>query len=418
MKLSYFKHALVKNFLALSTLQGVNLILPFVTLPYLTRVLGVSNYGVVAMVYSIMQLLSVVCDYGFNLSATKEISLFRRNISKVNTIFSSILLAKVGLLIISLLILLILTTYVPVLATNKAAYFMGFGIVLGQVLTPTWLFQGMEKMKYITIVNLVSKSLFTLLIFVFIKNIEDFIYVPLLYSIGFVIAGILSLIFAYKEFGVTFYFTKWNNIIEQLKGSSQYFFSRASVALYTSSNNFIVGLVLGEFYAGIFGVAERLFTAMTVIYSPLSDAIYPYMVQKKDLNLFKKVFLSAIVFNCFVSLITIYFSSEIVYFVFGEGYEESAILLKYFCFLSLIIVPATFIGYPLLGAFGFEKYANYSVVIACIIHVIILFFISTFLSIYLMVLLLIFTQFIVLGIRYIGVRKFLKQQRFINKKAI
>ncbi|MCF7566773.1 oligosaccharide flippase family protein [Sabulilitoribacter arenilitoris] len=411
MKLSYFKHALVKNFLALSTLQGVNLILPFVTLPYLTRVLGVSNYGVVVMVYSIMQLLSVVCDYGFNLSATKEISLFRNNTSKINTIFSSILLVKAGLLIILLFILLILVIYVPVLAANKATYFMGFGIVIGQALTPTWLFQGMEKMKYITIVNLVSKSLFTLLIFVFIKNSEDFIFVPLLYSIGFILAGILSLIFAYKEFGVSFYFTKWVNIIEQIKNSTQYFFSRASVALYTSSNNFIVGLVLGEFYAGIFGVAERLFTAMTVIYSPLSDAIYPHMVQKKDLKLFKKVFLSAIIFNFFVSLITIFFSSEIIYFVFGEGYEESAVLLKYFCFLSLIIVPATFIGYPLLGAFGFEKYANYSVVIACIIHVIILVFISSFLSIYLMVLLLIFTQIIVLGIRFIGVSKFLKQQR-------
>ena len=91
MKLSYFKHVLVKNFLALSSLQAINLILPFITLPYLTRVLGVSNYGVVVMVYSIMQLLSVVCDYGFNLSATKEISLSRNNISKVNTIFSSVL---------------------------------------------------------------------------------------------------------------------------------------------------------------------------------------------------------------------------------------------------------------------------------------------------------------------------------------
>ncbi|WP_194768193.1 oligosaccharide flippase family protein [Tamlana sp. I1] len=414
MKLSFFKHVLVKNFLALSTLQGINLILPFVTLPYLTRVLGVSNYGVVVMVYSIMQLLTVVCDYGFNLSATKEISIFRDNTPRVNTIFSSILIVKLVLLLISFLILFVLTIYVPVLEANKTSYFMGFGIVIGQAITPTWLFLGMEKMKYITIVNLVSKTLFTFLIFFLIKNSEDFFYVPLLYSIGFVIAGILSLVFAYKEFGVSFYFIKKIDIIRQIKNSSQYFYSRASVALYTSSNNFIVGLVLGEFYAGIFGVAERLFTAMTVIYSPLSDAIYPYMVQKKDLKLFKKIFFSAIFFNSLVSLITMFFSNEIVYFVFGFGYEESAVLLKYFCFLSIIIVPATFIGYPLLGAFGFEKYANYSVVIACVIHMIILIFISSFLSVYSMVLLLIFTQIIVLSIRFLGVRKFLNKRRLIS----
>jgi PST family polysaccharide transporter len=290
MKLSYFKHVLVKNFLALSTLQVINLVLPFITLPYLTRVLGVSNYGVVVMVYSIMQFLSVICDYGFNLSATKDISLFRNNISKVNTIFSSVLIIKSGLLTISLLILVILTTYVPAIAANKMAYLMGFGIVIGQTLTPVWLFQGMENMKYITLVNLVSKSLFTILIFVFIKSPENFIFIPLLYSVGFIIAGVLSLVFAYKEFGVSFYFPKSINVIEQFKNSTQYFYSRASVAIYTSSNNFVVGIILGEFYAGIFGVAEKLFTAMTVIYSPLSDAIYPYMVQKKDLKLFKKIF--------------------------------------------------------------------------------------------------------------------------------
>ena len=418
MKLSYFKHVLVKNFLALSSLQAINLILPFITLPYLTRVLGVSNYGVVVMVYSIMQLLSVVCDYGFNLSATKEISLSRNNISKVNTIFSSVLIVKAGLLIISLLILFILTTYVPILATHKVAYLMGFGIVIGQTLTPIWLFQGMENMKYITLVNLVSKSLFTILIFVFIKTPEEFIFVPLLYSVGFIIAGVLSLVFAYKEFGISFSFTKRVNIVEQFKNSTQYFYSRASVALYTSSNNFMVGLILGEFYAGIFGVAEKLFTAMTVIYSPLSDAIYPYMVQKKDLKLFNKIFFTAIIFNLLVSLITLFFATEIVHFIFGEGYQESALLLKYFCVLALIIVPATFIGYPLLGAFGFEKYANYSVVIACGIHLIILICISSFLSIYSMVMLLIFTQIIVLSIRLFGVNEFLKQTGLINKKKL
>ncbi|MDG1329711.1 MAG: oligosaccharide flippase family protein [Flavobacteriaceae bacterium] len=418
MKLSYFKHVLVKNFLALSTLQVINLVLPFITLPYLTRVLGVSNYGVVVMVYSIMQFLSVICDYGFNLSATKDISLFRNNISKVNTIFSSVLIIKSGLLTISLLILVILTTYVPAIAANKMAYLMGFGIVIGQTLTPVWLFQGMENMKYITLVNLVSKSLFTILIFVFIKSPENFIFIPLLYSVGFIIAGVLSLVFAYKEFGVSFYFPKSINVIEQFKNSTQYFYSRASVAIYTSSNNFVVGIILGEFYAGIFGVAEKLFTAMTVIYSPLSDAIYPYMVQKKDLKLFKKIFFTTITFNLLVSLITLFFATEIVCFVFGEGYEESALLLKYFCILALIIVPATFIGYPLLGAFGFEKYANYSVVIASLVHLIILICISSFLSIYSMVLLLIFTQIIVLSIRFIGVNKFLKQKEFINKKQL
>ena len=288
---------------------------------------------------------------------------------------------------------------------------MGFGMVVGQTFTPIWLFQGMERMKYITIVNLVSKLTFTILIFVVIQASQDYIFVPLLYSIGFVIAGALSMFLAYREFGVFFSFPKWKHIKEQLNNSTQYFFSRAAIALYTSSNNFIVGLVLGEFYAGIFGVAEKLYMAMVVVYTPLSDAIYPHMVQKKDLKLFKKIFLSVVLISLFVSMMTFIFSTEIVYIVFGEGYGESAVLLKYFCFLAIVIVPTIFLGYPLLGAFGFEKHANYSVVIASLFHIVILLFIYPFLSIYSMVLLLIFTQIVVFTIRIHGLSIFLKQRR-------
>lgn len=417
MKLSFFKHILFKNFLALSILQIVNLILPFITLPYLARVLGVANYGVVVMVYSVMQLLFVINDYGFNLSATKEISVFRNNLIKVNTIFSSIIIIKIALLIISFLVLLILIYIVPIIQLNKEAYLMGFGMVIGQSFTPIWLFQGMEKMKYVTIVNLISKLTFTLLIFIVVKASSDYIFVPLLYSFGFVLAGIASMFFAYREFGVSIYIANWKDIKKQLKNSTQYFFSRAAIAAYSSGNNFIIGLALGEFYAGIYGVAEKLYMAMVVIYSPLSEAIYPYMVKSKDFKLFKKIISGVVLINLSVLLVTFIFSEEIVSFVFGEGYNESAKLLKYFCMLAFIIVPTIFLGYPLLGAFGFEKYANYSVVTGSIIHIIVLLFVYPFLSIYSMVILLIFTQIIVFSVRAYGVSLFLKSYKKIKEDS-
>jgi PST family polysaccharide transporter len=411
MKKTFFNHVLVKNFLALSTLQIVNLVLPFITLPYLARVLGVSNYGVVVMVYSIMQLLFVINDYGFNLSATKEISTHRNNINRIKSIFSSIISIKFLLLALSLLILLILTYTVPIIKVNKEAYFMGFGMVIGQSFTPIWLFQGMEKMKYITLVNLISKLTFTILIFVVIQASNDYIYVPLLYSIGFIVAGGFSIFLAYREFGVYYSIPKWYQIKEQIQNSTEYFLSRASIAVYTSSNNFVVGLVLGEFYAGIFGVAEKLYMAMVVVYSPLSDAIYPHMVKMRDIKLFKKIFLGVIIINLCVTTVCFIFSSEIVFFVFGEGYIESAVLLKYFCVLALIIVPTIFLGYPLLGAFGFEKHANYSVVIGSIVHIVILAILYPFLSIYSMALLLILTQIVVFTVRLHGLSMFFKQRK-------
>lgn len=408
MKKSILKNVLVKNFLALSTIQIANIILPFITLPYLARVLGVSNYGVVFMVYSVMQLLFVLNDYGFNLSATKEVSNHRLDIRKVNEIFSSIISIKIVLLLITFLLLAILGFTVPIISEHREAYFLGFGMVIGQTFTPIWLFQGMERMKYITIVNLVSKLTFTILIFVVINSSEDYIFVPLLYSIGFTISGFVSIYLAKKEFGVYFTTPKWFQIKEQLNNSTQYFLSRASIAAYTSGNNFIVGIFLGEYYAGIFGVAEKLYMAMIVVYTPLSDAIYPFMVKKRNIKLFKKIFIGVILVNLAVITFTYFFSGEIVNIIFGDGYSESAELLKYFCFLALIIVPTIFIGYPLLGAFGYEKHANYSVVAGSFIHFLVLLIVYPYLTIQLMVLLLIFTQVIVFSVRMHGVQKLIK----------
>ncbi|SNR24545.1 polysaccharide transporter, PST family [Maribacter sedimenticola] len=409
MKKTFLSNILVQNFLALSTIQIANLILPFLTMPYLARILGVSNYGVVLMVYSIMQLLFVLNDYGFNLSATKEISRERFNIKKVNLIYSSIISIKVILLIITFFLLLFMAKLIPIVEENKEVYFLGFGMVVGQTFTPLWLFQGMERMKYVAIVNLISKLTFTVLIFIIIKESKDYILVPLLYSIGFVIAATFSLYIAYKEFGIAYSIPNLRQIRIQINNSTQYFFSRASVSIYSQGNNFVIGLLLGEFYAGIFGVAEKLYTAMTIIYTPLSDAIYPYMVQKKDLKLFKKVLIGSMIFNVIVCTFTFLMASQIVIFVFGSGYEESSILLRLYCLLAVLLVPTTFIGYPLLGAFGYEKYANYSVVIASIIHIIILLIISTFLSVYIMIILLIVTQTIVFIIRMYGVRSLVKK---------
>lgn len=410
MKWSLLQHSIFKNFLALSTLQGINMVLPFVTFPYLTNILGVSNYGVVVMIYSIMQLLLVICDFGFDLSATKEISLFREHKHRIDQIFSSVLIIKFFLVVISFLLLVLLSSFVDVIANYRSAYFLGFGIVIGQAILPTWLFQGLEQMKYLTIINLISKSVFASFVFIVIKEPEDYKYVPLLYSIGFILSGIISLYIAFKKFHVKFYFIAIKNIVRQLKSSKHYFFSRISVALYTSSNNFIAGLIFGEFYAGIFGVAEKLYTAMTLIYVPLSNAMYPFMVKTKKIKLFKKIFFSALIFNVIVCLITFLMSKEIVLFVFGHGYTESAILLKYFCFLAFFTVPVYFLGYPLLGAFGFEKYANYSVVVASVLHCIFLALFYKSLTIYTIIVLLIFTQIVVLSIRLYGVKLFRKRQ--------
>ncbi|MFX7844873.1 oligosaccharide flippase family protein, partial [Acinetobacter baumannii] len=87
-----------------------------------------------------------------NFTATREVAVHKENNEKLNEIFSSIMIIKFFLLVISFIILLVLVSFFEKFSADPELYFLTFGTVLGQVLFPIWFFQGIEKMKYITII--------------------------------------------------------------------------------------------------------------------------------------------------------------------------------------------------------------------------------------------------------------------------
>ena len=184
---------MVINFISLVLLQGVNYLLPLLSFPYLFRVLGVERYGLATFGYSLMQYFVMFTDFGFNLSATKYISEHRSDLQKINTYLNSAMIGRFILCVISFLFLLALVSCVDKFKIDSSLYLLYFGIILGNVMFPMWFFQGMENMKYITVFNIVAKSLSFIPFFIFIRKPEDYLYVPICYSTGFILAGLVSL---------------------------------------------------------------------------------------------------------------------------------------------------------------------------------------------------------------------------------
>lgn len=398
---------LLENFFSLSALQVFGYVLPLITLPYLVRVLGVEKYGLIAFANSFIIYFQIFTDYGFNLSATRLISINRDDKHQVSKIFMSVMIIKSLLLILSFTILIVIITTVDKFTNNWLIYIFAFGLVFGNVLFPVWFFQGMEKMKYSTVLNIMAQVIFTLSIFVFIRNESDFLYVPLINSLGIMVAGVLSLIFIFRSFKVRLVLPEPKFLWETFKDSTQFFLSRASVSIYTSSNVFFLGLLTNDIMVGYYSAAEKIYVAAQGLYQPMIQTLYPFMSHKKNKLFYKKIFKFVVSINTILCIVLFILSGFLINFLFGSDFQESANILKIFCLALLVVAPSQLLGYPFLAALGHPKEANLSVILGSGFHLSMLLVLSLtmYFSIYSVAILVFITETIVLITRLHFIKK-------------
>ncbi len=366
---SKLKSPMAINFISLALLQGVNYLLPLLSFPFLFRVLGVERWGLVTFGYSLMQYFVMFTDFGFNLSATKYISEHRNDLQKINSYLNSAMIGRFILCGISLAILLALISYFDKFSTESTFYLLYFGIILGNVMFPMWFFQGMENMKYITVFNIVAKSLSFIPFFIFIRKPEDYIYVPIFYSIGFVLAGIVSLFIVYFKMGMKWYFTSISQISSSLKDSSAYFLARASTSLFTTSNSFLLGLVCGNTMVGYYSAAEKLYQAYNQLLSPFTGVLFPHIAKSRDVLFFKKIFYRITFTNLFCVAAALLLASYVLDIVYGTADPNILEVFRILVTACFVTIPSMLLGYPFLAAMGHPLYTNYTVMTTSVVHI-------------------------------------------------
>jgi polysaccharide transporter, PST family len=401
------KKKFLENFFSLSLLQGANYILPLITVPYLVRTIGIEKFGLISFASALTAYFVMLSDFGFCLSATRDIAVHREDSSKVSEIFCSVMIIKFVLIILCSLILLSLVFFVPRFKMDWYVYVLTFGMVIGHAVFPTWFFQGMEEMKYITILNVTAKSIFTASIIIFIRQPSQFYFVPIFNSSGFIIAGVIAQYLIYRKFKVRLYIPKLRVIIDKLKDSSQFFLSRVSASIFTTSNAFVLGLLTSNEIVGLYVAAEKIFVAFQQLYQPLNDVLYPYIAKERNLGFFRKIFYLAVSLNLLIATFVFIFSGSIVQLIFGSGFEITADILRIFSLTLVIVVPTVLLGYPYLAAMGFAKYANLAVVYASIIHLAGLLILAYYslISPYTVAYMVLITQSCILSFRLYGIKK-------------
>jgi PST family polysaccharide transporter len=404
-----FNSPLLSNFFSLVILQGANYIFPLLTIPYLFRTLGVETFGLISFATAFAQYFIILTDFGFGIYGVQYVSANRENKKLRDVFFVNVVVAQLLLFVVGLLFLLAIIFTFDKFYEDKWVYLISFTTVFGTVLLPAWFFQGIEQMKYITQINIVTRTLAIIPIFFFVKSDADYLLVPFFYGLGSITSGAIALYVAKSRFKVKLNFVQVSisGIKECLKESSTFFVSRISVSLYTVSNSFVLGLVLGNVAVGYYAAAEKLYSAIQSVYSPLSGAMYPYMVKNRDLSMFKKILGVTILINCIGIPICIYNADFIMSLIYKDAVIESVKVFRILLVECLLSIPSILIGYPLLGAFGYASYANFTVIVSSIFHIIVLviLFLTNNITVITVATLVVVTQIIVLSLRSIGVYK-------------
>jgi PST family polysaccharide transporter len=360
---------LIKNYSSLGLVQLSNYILPLITLPYLTRVLGVKHFGLVMMAQAIMIYLTLITDYGFNLSATKEIAKNQHNPTMVSRIFSSVLIIKCSLLVVSFVILSGLIALIPTFNEHATLFYLSFLIVIGNTFLPTFLFQGLEKMTFIALFNLIAKISFTGLIFIVIQSVNDYYLVHALWGISYIIVNIASFYVIIKKLNIVLCMPSWQQIKQYYQLSFEYFLSRIAIAIYLNANIILIGLILTAKTAGYYSGAEKLLFAITTFYAPLIETIYPYISRSKNIRFAKKILILATSINTIGCIAAFFIAPIAIPLIFGSDFASSVIIFQWMLIIAFIHLPVSIIGYPILGALGYEKTANRSGIIGALIHI-------------------------------------------------
>lgn len=366
------KQKVTNNIVMLYIMNATQLLLPLVTLPYLTRVLSVEGYGVVSYVKSLMVYVTLIIEFGYILSGTKEVLEAKNDKDKLSYIISKITLSKIILSAFAFIVLLIMIMTIPLLKRYTLFTILSFFTPFLSIFIYDYFFRGIEKMQIITMRYLIMRGTATILTFVFVKNESQLNLIPLLDIIGSLIA-IVWVNLEIRNMDIKFEIVKMKDILKSLTTSFTYFISNVASTAFGALNTLLVGIYLSPRDVAYWGVVMSLVGAVQTMYSPISDGIYPRMIATKSLDLFFRIVLFFIPLLLVGSLIT-YFGAHIILLIIGgKKYVMAYLYLQQSIPLLIISFFSILFGWPLLGAINKIKEVTFSTVSTAILQTVGLF---------------------------------------------
>ena len=350
----------IRDTIWLVILQGLNYVAPILVLPYLMIVLNADGYGKIGFAQSFCQYLMIVVDFGFNYTATKQIAIAKGNQNQIDKIFSNTFRAKLSLLILSAIIMFGISA-IPQYATYRSTLYVMFLMVVGQCFSCFWLFQGLGKVRIISLINCIAKLSILPLTFLFVKTSDDVLIAAAIHSSVFIATAIVSLIIIHIKG-----YANWTQTSHQetklcVHDSFPVFISAAATSVYVALFIIILGYFSSEAEVGRYAAADKIMRiACYIVWLPISQAFFPKISQLGETNreqAFKLINRLILIIVCGMSIIgiTLYISAPYIIPMLGESYKNCETLLQIVCIVPLFVGIGGCCGQFGLIALGQEK---------------------------------------------------------------
>ena len=365
-----FRHSrngkvLFENFAYLTILQVASYIFPFITLPYLARVVGTEGFGEIAFASAIMIWVQTIVDWGFNHSATRDVAANRSNHNKVSQTFSVVLWARMFLMLLSLLVLIILILTVPSFNNSKVCILVTFIMIPGHILFPDWFFQALERMKYISILNVVIKLFNTIAVFIFIKKQSDYILQPLFFSLGFLISGIVSMYIITVRWKYKIYPPDMKAVFRCINESKELFINTLMPNFYNSLTVVLLGIYSTSHINGIYDAGKKLVTIANNFLQILSRVFFPYLIRNPQGHMsYAK---ASLLVGFSVSALLFLLANPIINIFFGAEFKDSILILRITSFAIFFVTLSDVYGKNYLIVHKKDKQLMYASVTASVI---------------------------------------------------
>lgn len=366
------KKSVKKNYIFNVIYQVILIILPIITVPYISRTLGSYGNGVYGYTISVVSYFILLGSAGISLYGQREIAYYQNDRKNKSKIFWELFIIKCVITLISCLL------FGFIFCINRF-YSLYYRILLleflSNILDISWLYQGEEKFKTIVIKNGLVKLMSIICIFLFVRSENDTWIYLLIYVLSNLF-GNLSLWVSLKD-DIDFKF-KGLNFKRHLKPILLLFIPQIAVQIYTILDKTMIGFITHDMNeVGFYDQAQKVVKLLLTVITSMGTVMLPriascFSENKKDTintymqKTFKFVFLTA--FPMIAGIILV--SNRFVPLFFGEGYDKVKILMPILSLIILSIGLSNVIGVQFLLPTKRQKEYTLSIVAGALTNLI------------------------------------------------